>query len=123
MGSGLESFRAEHRRLIAELYGGVRAEVPGLEENVWAAALWRSVEKSGTAAPQMAAYLRGLRLADLALAAACVAGSEAAWAKMLDKTRAPLRAAGRALAGDRGEELADGLFGDLYTLRDTKLAS
>lgn len=123
MATGLETFRAAHRRLLEELYGEVRAEAPGLDQAVFAAALWRTVEKAGIAAGDLPAYLRGLRLADLALAAACVAGGEAAWARLQDKTRAPLRAAGRALAGDRGEELADGLLGELFAARETKLAS
>jgi RNA polymerase sigma-70 factor (ECF subfamily) len=59
----------------------------------------------------------------LALAAACAAGSDAAWQTLLSSMRAPLRAAGRAMAGDRGEELADALFGELYTAREAKLGS
>src|SRR5258708_22983671 len=37
--------------------------------------------------------------------------------------RPPLRAAGRAMAGDRGEELADALFGQLYAAGQAKLGS
>jgi RNA polymerase sigma-70 factor (ECF subfamily) len=123
MGSGPPSSRAAQQRLIEQLFQEVRGTVPGLDVEGFAQALWRSVEKAGVAGGDVPAYLRGLRLPDLALAAACVSGSETAWAQLLAKTREPLRAAGRAMAGDRGEELADSLFGELYAARQTKLLS
>ncbi len=123
MGSGPESFRTVHRRLVEQIYHEVRADAPGLELEAFATLLGRSVQKAGVADQGVPAYVRGLRLADLALAAACIGGSEAAWAKFMDKAREPLRAAGRALGGDRGEEIADGLFGELYAARQTKLLS
>src|SRR5258706_14346203 len=114
MGYGPESFRTVHRRLIEQLYHEVRGEAPGLDQESFATLLGRSVQKAGVPGHNVTAYLRGLRLADLAMAAACVGGSEAAWARFMEKTREPLRAAGRAIGGDRGEELADGLFGGVY---------
>ena len=123
MGSGPESFRTVHRRLIEQLYHEVRGEAPGLDQESFATLLGRSVQKAGVPDHNVTAYLRGLRLADLAVAAACVGGSEAAWARFMEKTREPLRAAGRAIGGDRGEEIADGLFGELYAARQTKLLS
>src|SRR5258706_10593101 len=125
--SPLATFRATHRALIAELYSAALASDPrrelALDEEAFAGALWRSAEKSNIDESRLSAYLRGLRVADLALAAACAAGSEAAWQTLVDTMRAPLRAAGRAMAGDRGEELADALFGQLYAARQAKLGS
>ncbi len=118
----LQTFRSTHDGLIAELYLVARATVE-IERDSFAAVLWRSVQKSGVSEARAPAYLRGLRVADLALAAACAAGSEAAWQTLLSTMRAPLRAAGRAMAGDRGEELADALFGELYAAREAKLGS
>jgi RNA polymerase sigma-70 factor (ECF subfamily) len=112
-------------------YGGLLTDAEssalGLDRETFTRALWRSVEKSGarsdTGEASVETYVRGLRLPDLALAAACAAGSEKAWETLLRTMRAPLRAAGRAMAGDRGEELADILFGELYAARERKLGS
>jgi len=122
MGLPLHAFRSIHGGIIAELHEVARATLE-IERDAFSAALWRSVEKSGVTEARVPAYLRGLRVADLALAAACVAGSDAAWQALLSTMRAPLRAAGRAMAGDGGEELADALFGELYAAREAKLGS
>ncbi len=118
-------FRARHGALVAELFGQVReqAETYTLDAETFLTALWRSIEKSKVAEDKIAAHLRALRIADVALAAACVEGSAKAWEILLETLRAPLRAAGRSMAGDRGEELADSLFGELYAKRASKLAS
>ncbi len=109
--------------VMEELFREGAAAIPGLERDRFFAALRRSLEKSATADSAAAAFLRGLRVRDLALATACAAGSAAAWQTFTTEMRAPLRAAGRAMAGDRGEELADELFGELYTAREKKLAT
>src|SRR5438552_2357775 len=123
----LPAFRSAHRALIVELYRAALAAASahdlGLDEESFAGALWRSAEKSNVEESRLPAYLRGLRVADLALATACATGSEDAWQTLVDTMRAPLRAAGRAMAGDRGEELADALFGQLYAARQAKLGS
>lgn len=66
------------------------------------------------------AYLDGLHLEDLALACACRDGREAAWTHFVRQVQPHVRAAGRALAGPAGEELADTLIADLFgtTTRD-----
>jgi RNA polymerase sigma-70 factor (ECF subfamily) len=120
--TSLQAFRITHGRVIAELHEVVRAAVE-IERDAFSAALWRSLEKSAVAEARVPAYLKGLRVADLALAAACAAGSDGAWQTLLNTMRGPLRAAGRAMAGDRGEELADALFGELYAAREAKLGS
>jgi len=112
-------FRERHGGLLAD----AESSALGLDRETFTRALWRSVEKAGVHENQVDSYVRGLRLPDLALAAACAAGSEKAWETLLRTMRAPLRAAGRALAGERGEELADALFGELYAARERKLGS
>ncbi len=64
-------------------------------------------------------FLRGLRLADLALAAACALGRELAWQRFLALYRAPLTQAAIAIAGSAtlGHDLADSLYAELYGLR------
>lgn len=118
----LEQFQSVHGRLINQLYDSVSPAAWGLSRETFARALWTSAEKAG-AGQNCAAFLQGLRARDLALAAACAAGSEAAWAVFIAELRGPLRAAGRAMAGDRGEEMADALFGELYSAREAKLGS
>lgn len=60
-----------------------------------------------------------LHLDDLLLARACARGDDAAWNEFCRKYQPGLRASARAMTHDavRGEELADGLLGDLFGLR------
>ena len=113
-------FRTRHRRLLERLYAAVPAAAWGLAFDGFAEALRRSAEKN--APGDVPGYLESLRTRDLALAAACAQGSDPAWRQFFDELRAPLRAAGRAMAGGAGEEMADALFGELYEQRH-RLAS
>ena len=71
-------------------------------------------------------YLETLHHADLALACACSAGSEAAWEFFVSQFRQELYRAARAItrsasAGDSdARELADSLYADLYGLRESE---
>ncbi|HEX4003092.1 MAG TPA: sigma-70 family RNA polymerase sigma factor [Candidatus Acidoferrales bacterium] len=71
-------------------------------------------------------YLETLHHADLALACACSAGSEAAWEFFVAQFRQELYRAARAIrggasAGDgNARELADSLYADLYGLRESE---
>jgi RNA polymerase sigma factor (sigma-70 family) len=89
----------------------------------FAAVLERSARKalpSGAAATQkLQDYLGALHLEDLALAAACAEGCEAAWEHFFTTYRAYLRAAAAAIlrcAAGSAEacDLADSLFSELY---------
>jgi RNA polymerase sigma-70 factor (ECF subfamily) len=60
-----------------------------------------------------------LHLEDLALAAGCLAGDDAAWEHVVRELRPALYQAARTIAGDDGRELADSLFADLYGLTGT----
>jgi RNA polymerase sigma-70 factor len=63
---------------------------------------------------EVAAYLASLAGADLALACACRLGHEAAWDHFVTEFRPVLYAAGRAIAGEAGRELADSVYADLF---------
>jgi len=114
-------FQARHRHLLEQLYSATPAASWGLSLAEFAQALHDSLARHG-AATAAEEYLRSLRARDLALAAACARGLESAWKQFFEELRGPLRAAGRSLAGARGEELADALFGELYEER-ARLAS
>lgn len=69
---------------------------------------------------QQAAFFRGLRLADLALARACAMGNERAWERFLALYRQPLLRAAIAITGSEtlGSDLADQLYAELYGLAE-----
>ncbi len=77
------------------------------------------------AAGAIQSYLETLHHADLALACACSAGSEAAWEFFVAQFRQELYRAARAITGSAGagdagaRELADSLYADLYGLRES----
>ena len=120
---------AERAALVASLYAQSLASRWGLARERFAAALARSVQKrfaGGSITPaKLEEYLAALHLEDLALAAACVAGCEAAWEHFVATYRSYLRAAAstvlRCRAGSpEACELADSLFAELYGLADGK---
>ncbi|HUA00131.1 MAG TPA: sigma-70 family RNA polymerase sigma factor [Candidatus Aquilonibacter sp.] len=113
----------------------LNAAAPGawnLSRARFEAALARSVAHRFSDAPEqlkpatIRSYLEGLRHADLALACACSAGSEAAWEFFVAHYRQELYRAAHAVIGDTGtagsdaKELADSLYADLYGLRETE---
>lgn len=59
-------------------------------------------------------YLDGLAVQDLALACGCRQADERAWEHFVTTYRPVLYASGRAIAGERGRELADSVYADLY---------
>ena len=112
-----------------------KAAAPGewnLSRAQFEAALARSVAhrfSDATTQPSAGAiqsYLETLHHADLALACACSAGSEAAWEFFVGQFRQELYRAARAIArsastGDSdARELADSLYADLYGLRESE---
>jgi RNA polymerase sigma factor (sigma-70 family) len=115
--------------LLDSLYAESRGAEWRLTLPQFAAALDRSLSKhfADVAAPdnRRVEYLQTLFLQDLALAAACLEGSEPAWEYFVREYRASLRAAAGAIskgsrAGANAEELADSLFAELYGLVDGK---
>jgi RNA polymerase sigma-70 factor (ECF subfamily) len=123
--ASLDAFSTQHADLIEWLHAEANCARWGLARNRFAEALRRSVEKryrgGRASAAEVEAYLKSLRLEDLALACACAEGAEAAWEFFVAHFRQELRSAARAIvrssgAGDevRAEELADSLYAELY---------
>ena len=123
-----QTFSAQHALLIELLYGeadGARWELP---KEAFAEALRRSAGKRFGAArsseTEIAAYLKTLHLADLALACACAAGIEIAWEFFIAQFRSELRRAAASMLrasgtsdDARAAELADSLYAELYGVR------
>jgi len=116
--------------LVEELWSSAGAKILDLTIAEFGAALG-SVgtrlnfgERVGTTAnaEQKAAFLRGLRLGDLALASACVLGRDRAWRWFLETYRGPLTQAAISITRSvtLGLELADSLYAELYGLRQTE---
>jgi RNA polymerase sigma factor (sigma-70 family) len=118
------AFLAEHSQILSELHALANAARWGISREAFAAALYRSAacHLGGTLSDGAAleAYLRTLRLEDLALACALRLDSAHAWEEFVASYRPVLYAAARSIAAGRGEayarELADSLYGELYGL-------
>lgn len=69
---------------------------------------------------QIGNFLRGLQLADLALAQACALGREAAWREFMARFREPLKRAATAMTGSEttGEELAESVWPEMFGLSE-----
>lgn len=115
--------------LVASLYGQSRGVTWGLSAAQFATGLERSVQKrfrEGPCSPErLEEYLNTLYVNDLALACACMQGSESAWEFFVQQYRSYLRASAGAItkgsrAGTDARELADSLFAELFGLTDGK---
>ena len=116
-------------QLIGSLYAQSRAAEWGLPVAQFTGGLERSARKrfadGGCTRERLEEYLQTLYVEDLALACACMAGSEAAWECFVNDYRGYLRASAGAItknsrAGTDARELADSLFAELYGLADGK---
>jgi len=110
-----------HGRLVRRLHQAAGAARWGLTVDRFEDALAASAERRFAPAPlasvgsrEVAAYLESLHVADLALARACAAGCAQAWDEFMATERPRVYAAAHAIAGERGRELADTLWADLY---------
>lgn len=67
---------------------------------------------------ELVRFWEGLRVEELALARACVAGNEKAWEEFLSRYRASLYAAAQSIAREESvaRELADSLYAELFGL-------
>jgi RNA polymerase sigma-70 factor (ECF subfamily) len=83
---------------------------------------WNYGLPAGTVATrhEQAAFLHGLRLADLVLARGCAAGNEHAWKHFVTNYQQPLVRAAVAITGTEtlGRDLADQLYAELYGLTE-----
>lgn len=110
--------------LAARLHGESGAARWTLPVEAFQAALEASVAHGFTGRTPTAAevdqYVRSLHLEDLALAAACAAGQEAAWNHFVLEYRPTLYRAADALEPAGGaRDLADALYADLFGLQTT----
>ena len=104
---------------LAELYQRSRAAEIGLSEQEFARILDEIAAKylpAGATEGHATEFCRGLRLAELALARACAAGTERAWELFLTRYREKLYDAARCITREdtSARELADSLYADLY---------
>jgi RNA polymerase sigma factor (sigma-70 family) len=127
--TGLSRLLDGRASLAKQLYAQSQAARWGLSLEKFSLSLERSARKTfPTEEPprqKLEDYLSALHLEDLALAAACAAGCEAAWEHFFASYRPYLRAASAAIlrcsaASAEACELGDSLFTDLYGLADGK---
>lgn len=109
--------------LAARLYVRTQAVRWGLSREAFASAIEHSVRHAFAdrepSASDVEQYLEKLHLDDLALAAACASGAEAAWDHFVREHRPSLyRAAGAIDRSGGGRELADSLYAELFGLRE-----
>lgn len=109
--------------LVARLHTRARASRWGLSVADLQASLDASVSHASQTRPVSPAdvehYIDGLHLDDLALAAACAAGHDAAWDHFVQEYRPILyRAADAIDPSGAARELADALYADLFGLKE-----
>ena len=107
-------------QLVERLHRTARAERWGVSAVVFSEALERSLAKAPAGAKaDVERYLTALHLEDLALACACAAGDEGAWDHFIRAHRPLLYRTADALApGGGARDIADGLYGELFGLRE-----
>jgi RNA polymerase sigma-70 factor (ECF subfamily) len=114
--------------LLDELWLSANGESSGLTLDEFSTVLYSVGAKFNYGFPaatypdasQKADFLRSLRLEDLALAAGCAFGREAAWQRFFSLYRSSLTQAAVAITGSTtlGHELADSLYSEIYGLRE-----
>jgi RNA polymerase sigma factor (sigma-70 family) len=102
-------------KLVEELYRAAHADRWPVAIEIFALALRISVDRAAPA--DVARYLRGLHLEDLALACACAVGNDDAWDHFIGQHRPVLyRAADSLDASGGAREIADSIYAELYGL-------
>lgn len=112
-----DGWRARHGALFEALYERSGACELGVTLGAFEKAVSRVVSalaRSGVVSSEWGSRLNALHVGDLALATACLEGQARGWEALVDRHRADLIKAGRAMAGDEGVELAESLLGDLW---------
>jgi RNA polymerase sigma factor (sigma-70 family) len=120
------SLLLELQARLDSLYAQSRAAEWSLSPREFMAAIGRSVSRRfaectfGRA--ELEEYLETLHIDDLALASACMKGSEPAWEYFVHTYRPYLRASAGAITRNStaGTDLADSLFAELFGLTDGK---
>jgi RNA polymerase sigma-70 factor, ECF subfamily len=110
-------------RLLKKLHAAAQASKWAVSETAFRSVLERSASKSlaagAMAADRVERYLTALHLEDLALAAACEAGLDAAWDHFVLQFRPVLyRAADAMVPGGGAREIADAIYADLFGIQE-----
>lgn len=120
------SLLAEVQLQLDSLYSESRASRWYISPQQFRSAIERSVcrrfSDSPISRPALEEYLATLHIEDLALATACMHGSESAWEYFVHTYRPYLRASAAVITRNSiaGTDLADSLFAELYGLVDGK---
>jgi RNA polymerase sigma-70 factor len=120
------SLLPELQARLDSLYAQSRASAWSLSHPEFMAAIGRSVRRRfadcSLNRSELEEYLETLHIDDLALASACMQGSETAWEYFIHTYRSYLRASAGVITGNSsaGTDLADSLFAELYGLTDGK---
>jgi RNA polymerase sigma-70 factor, ECF subfamily len=125
MDLSLEQFSQSHAETIERLYkksGGSRWNITLGE---FRESLYRSYSRRIASAPALRSpaeideFLESIHVFDLALAAGCRRGDEAAWRKFLELYRRVIEGAAHAMISDSNaaRDLADSLYAELYGLK------
>ena len=111
--------------MLADLYAKSACEKFGMSRESFAAILCSVASKhipAGASASEVCVFLRTLRVDELALARACVAGNNSAWEIFLTRYREKLYLTALRIAREESaaRDLADSLYAELYgtNLRD-----
>lgn len=132
-GANVASRRLVDPALAADLFARSGGSEYGLTQEQFASVLQKVLERTeelaSASATETATFLGSLKLEELALAHACVAGHQRAWDVFLTRYRESIYLAARSIthSESRGRELADSLYAELYGLgpehdRRSKLA-
>src|SRR5215471_1325307 len=110
------------RALIAELFSQSGAAKYGLSAESFTACIGEVEAKylpAGSKEGEARQFFKSLKIEELVLARGCAAGNEAAWTDFLNRYRASLYQAARAISrnDEVGRELADSLYAELYGVR------
>jgi RNA polymerase sigma-70 factor len=125
-----DRFILTYRSVVERLYSESGAARWKLSASDFAAALHRSYSRrfgDGAELDRSAgtAFLRSLHVRDLALATACHAGIQDAWATFIKEFRPAAEAIARSLISDpaRASDAADSIWADLYGVREAERAN
>lgn len=120
MPDSLSEFRVKYAPAIARAFARSGASRWSIALDTFAETLYAAASaNTRTGSPvEVMAFLDSLRLDDLALAAGCRAGVNAAWNYFVERYRPILYASARAIARDEApaRDLADSLYAELYGL-------
>lgn len=112
-----DTWSAAHADECGALYAASGGAAIGLPLDSFVAALRRAaipLRRASVPLTEWSRHFHTCRLDDLALVAACLERCDGAWDLLVSRHRDELVRAGRAMAGDQGDELAASVFAELF---------